>query len=118
MFLRRIKSLFPAAALMVFGLAAASAQTQDTSGNGMLKGSFRFRHVAIQNVDGFNDPTEITASYGSITFDGAGHYTIAGNSVDNTVSNGSPQPLNITATYTIGSNGSGYLTNPIFPTDF
>ena len=103
---------------MAFGLAVASGQTQDSSGNGMLNGSYRFRHVAIQNVDQFNDPTEITASYGTIAFDGAGHYTITGMTVDNTVSNGTPQALNITATYAIGSNGSGYLTNPIFPTDF
>ena len=32
----------------------------------------------------FFNPTEITAIYGTITFDGAGNYTIAGTTVDNT----------------------------------
>jgi uncharacterized protein (TIGR03437 family) len=111
-------TLFRAAALAVFGVAAAVAQTQDTSGNNQLKGSFRFRHVAVLNVDEFFNPTEIAASYGSITFDGAGNYTIAGTTVDNTVSSGSPQALNVTGTYAIGGNGAGYIANPLFPNDF
>src|SRR5271165_1350557 len=114
MYLKSIKSLLRVAGLTVFGLAVAAAQTQDISGNSLLKGSFRFRHVAIQNVDQNNNPTEITATYGTITFDGAGHYTITATSVDNTVSGGAPQPLNLTATYAIGSNGTGYLTNEIY----
>lgn len=112
---RQIKSLFPAVALGVFSLAVATGQTQDTSGNGMLKGSFRFRHVAILNVDQNLNPTDITASYGTITFDGAGNYTIAGTSLDS--GTGVPQTLSVTATYAIGSNGSGYVTNPLLPTD-
>lgn len=83
----------------------------------MLNGSFRFRHVAIVNVDENYDPTEITASYGSITFDGAGHYTLSGTSIDNTVNNGAAQTLSVNGTYAIGSNGLGYLTNPLAPTD-
>lgn len=99
----------------MLGSAVAYGQVQDTSGNGLLKGSFRFRHVAIQNVDPDNNPTEITATYGSITFDGAGNYTLSGTTVDNTVSSGSPQALNLTGTYAIGSNGTGYVANPLYP---
>ncbi len=113
--IRQIKSLFPVAVLGVFSLAVATGQTQDTSGNGMLKGSFRFRHVAVQAVDQFLNPADITASYGTITFDGAGHYTIAGTSLDS--GGGVPQSLSVTATYAIGSNGLGYLTNPLYPND-
>jgi uncharacterized protein (TIGR03437 family) len=116
--LRHGGSPFSIAALAVFGLAAAAGQqTQDTSGNGLLKGSFRFRHVAVQNVDENFNPSEVTASFGSITFDGAGNYTITGSTVDNTVSNGAPQPLSGTGTYAIGANGAGYVANPLFPTD-
>jgi uncharacterized protein (TIGR03437 family) len=100
-----------------FSLAAAAGQTQDTSGNGMLKGSFTFRHLAVQIVDVNLNPTDITAVYGTITFDGAGNYTIAGTSVDNSVSGGAPQPLSMTGTYAIGSNGAGYLTNELYPGD-
>jgi uncharacterized protein (TIGR03437 family) len=104
------------AVVVAFSLAAAAGQTQDTSGNGMLKGSYVFRHIAVQIVDANFDPSDITAVYGTITFDGAGNYTIAATSVDNGVSGGAPQPLNITSTYAIGSNGAGYLTNELYPT--
>jgi uncharacterized protein (TIGR03437 family) len=114
---RKIKALFPAVVAVALSLASAAGQTQDTSGNGLLKGSFRFRHVAVQLVDANFNPTDITAVYGTITFDGAGNYTIAGTSVDNSVSNGAPQPLNMTGTYAIGSNGAGYLTNELYPND-
>jgi uncharacterized protein (TIGR03437 family) len=103
--------------LAAFGLALASAQTQDSSGDRLLNGSFRFRHVAVQFVDENNDPTDITAVYGTITFDGAGHYALAGTSIDNGVANGAPQALNLNGTYAIGSNGLGYLINPLYPTD-
>ena len=51
MHLTQIKSLFRAAVLAAFSLAAAAGQTQDISGNRMLNGSFRFRHLAVQVVD-------------------------------------------------------------------
>src|SRR3984957_19325789 len=106
------------AAIAVLSLAAVAGQTQDTSGNGLLKGSFAFRHVAVQNIDANFDPSQTTASYGTIAFDGAGHYTITGTSVDNTVSGGAPQRLSVSGTYAIGSNGAGYVANPLYPTDF
>jgi hypothetical protein len=105
------------AAIAAFGLASAAAQTQDNSGDGLLKGSFRFRHVAVQIVDEYYNPSDITAVYGTITFDGAGNYTLAGTSIDNGVANGAPQALNLNGTYAIGSNGLGYLINPLYPTD-
>jgi uncharacterized protein (TIGR03437 family) len=117
MYLKPIKSVLHVAALIVCGAAAGAAQTQDTSGNGMLKGTYQFRHLAVQNVDANSNPTEITAIYGTITFDGAGNYTLTGMTVDNTVSGGAPQPLSLTSTYAIGSNGIGFITNEIYPTD-
>ncbi len=115
--LSKNKLLFQAAAWGMLGVAAAYGQTQDTSGNALLKGNFRFRHVAVQTVDTKGNPTQITASFGTITFDGAGKYTLTGTSVDNTVSSGAPQPLSVSSTYAIGSNGLGYVANPLFPTD-
>lgn len=105
------------AVLAAWFLAVAAGQTQDTSGNALLKGNFIFRHLAVQNVDQNFDPSEITASYGTIAFDGAGKYTITGTSVDNTVSSGAPQALTVSGTYAIGSNGAGYIANPLYPTD-
>ncbi len=112
-----IKTLSRWTALAAFGLSAAAAQTQDTSGNGLLKGTFHFRDVAVQNVDANYNPTEITASSGTITFNGAGNYTISGTTVDNTVSGGAPQALSVTGTYAIGANGTGLLVNFIYPND-
>jgi uncharacterized protein (TIGR03437 family) len=110
------KFLLPLAALL--GMAVAFGQTQDTSGNGLLHGSFEFRHVAIPNVDANSNPTEVTATYGTITFDGAGNYAVTGTTVDNTVSGGTPQALTVSGTYAIGSNGTGYIANPLYPTNF
>jgi uncharacterized protein (TIGR03437 family) len=111
------QSFFQAAVMAGLGLVTASGQTQDTSGNGLLKGNFEFRNVAIQAVDGNSNPTQVTATYGSIVFDGNGNYTITGTQVDNTVSGGSPQPFSATGTYAIGANGAGYIASPLYPTD-
>ncbi len=108
---------FKSLLLSVLSLTVAAGQTPDTTGNGLLKGSYRFRHVAVQNVDQSFNPTEVTASSGTITFDGAGNYTIAGTTVDNTVSSGAPQALNVTGTYAIGANGAGFIANPSYPTN-
>jgi uncharacterized protein (TIGR03437 family) len=109
--------------MAVFGIAVAFGQfafgqTQDTSGNGLLHGNFEFRHVAVQNVDANSNPTQVTATYGTISFNGAGSYTISGTTVDNTISGGAAQALNVTGTYAIGSNGAGYVSNPLYPTNF
>src|ERR1700728_1003626 len=98
MHLRQSKALFFMTGMMVF-VTLAEGQTQDNSQNALLKGNFVFRHVAVQNVDVNFDPSQVTASYGTIVFDGAGNYTITGTSVDNTVSGGAPQALSVTGTY-------------------
>lgn len=107
------KFLVPVGAM--FMLSIAYGQVQDASQNGLLDGAFAFRHVAIQNFDQNGNPTEVTASYGTIQFDGKGNYTISGTTVDNTISNGAPQSLSVTGTYAIGSNGAGYVANPLYP---
>ncbi len=113
MTLRQNTFLIQAAALAVFGLSAYG-QTQDVSGNGLLKGSFRFRHVAVQDTDANGNPTQMTASFGTIVFDGNGNYQITGTSVDNTVSSGAPVALSVAGVYAIGSNGTGYVSNPLY----
>ena len=110
-------SLLKGAVLAALSLGAAFAQTQDISGNSMLKGTYAFRHLAVQLVNSTNDPTDMTAVYGTITFDGAGNYTLNATSIDNGVSNGAPHSLTQNGTYAIGANGAGYLTNELYPTD-
>ena len=106
--------LWPAIAIGVLGPALALGQTQDSSGNRLLNGSFHFRHVAIVSVDANFNPTEIKASYGTVTFDGGGHYSIAGTTLDSSAASAA---LNVSGTYAIGSNGTGYVSNPLNPTD-
>ena len=117
MHLPKIQSLISLSALFLAGLSGALAQTQDNSQNALLKGSYHFRHLAVQNVDANYNPNDITATYGTIVFDGAGNYTLTGTTVDNVATSGVSQPLSATGTYAIGSNGAGYISNPLYETD-
>jgi uncharacterized protein (TIGR03437 family) len=110
------RCLLGVAAWALLGFAVADGQTQDTSQNALLKGNYHFRHIAIQTVDTNGNPTEVTATFGLIVFDGAGNYTITGTQVDNTVNNGAAQPFSTAGTYAIGSNGTGYVSSPLYPT--
>lgn len=103
-------------ALIALGGAAAFAQTLDSSGNGLLKGAFRFRQVAVRAVDNNGHPTQVTAAFGTITFDGNGNFNASGSYNDNTVARGATQTLTATGTYVIGSSGTGYIANPLDPT--
>ena len=111
---RQVKFLISLGCLLMAGLA--SAQTQDNSQNALLKGTYHFRHIAVENVDSNYNPNDITATYGSIVFDGAGNYTLTGTTQDNVLTSGVSQTLSVTGTYAIGSNGAGYITNPICDT--
>lgn len=101
----------------MFGLSVARGQTHDTSGNALLKGNYAFRNVAVTAEDSNNNPTEVTATYGTIAFDGAGKYTITGTQVDNTVASGTPQTYKALGTYAIRANGTGYVSSPLYPLD-
>ncbi len=111
-----MKTLLKFAAVAALGTAVLYGQNQDTSGDSMLKGAYRFRQVAILNINSTTgSPSEIATAFGVITFDGAGNYTIAGTYQDPTVSNGAPQafPAASGATYAIGNNGLGYVVSPV-----
>src|ERR1700733_8909841 len=64
--------------LLILSAAAswqASAQTWDTSGNGLLKNSYYFRQVLYLVGDENGDLEEATAVYGTIAFSGTGTYS-------------------------------------------
>ncbi len=114
-----MKYITLAGAFAVLGASALFGQTFDSSGNGMLKGAFHFRQLEAKNFDqNTGDVTETVALSGTITFDGAGNYTVTGSSVDNTVSGGAPQTVNASGTYSIGANGFGYVINPLDSSDY
>ncbi len=88
------------------------AQTWDTSGNRQLSGSYYFRQVAWQGrYDQTNDLNFAAAVYGTIVFDGQGHYTLQGaQEVD---FNGGPSPYSLPqpGTYSVAASGYGFLSS-------
>ena len=103
---------------------APLALAQDTSGNSLLKGSYRFRYVApaiFGNYSASGAITEVLAAEGVITFDGAGNYAIAQGSqwIDNTQNSGKPQefPTPSGGTYTLSAAGIGSIQSPLASID-
>src|ERR1039458_3887061 len=71
---------------------AAQAQTWDTSGNGMLSGTYYFRQVFYVIGDQYGDLGEAVTLYGNISFNGAGTYTLtSGQWLDFDSNNGQPE---------------------------
>src|ERR1017187_1939220 len=107
--MRNLRRIF---LLLAVGLAA-QAQTWDTSGNGMLSGTYYFRQVIYIIGDQYGDLGEAISLYGNITFDGNGGYTLTSGqwlAFDSSV--GTAQTGNATGTYSISASGYGFISNP------
>ncbi len=93
----------------------ASAQSWDSSGNGLLKGTYYFREVLY--IVGYDTGalSEASALYGTLTFNGSGGYSGSVTFVDTTAG---IQSGNVTGTYSIAASGYGFLTNPISSGDY
>lgn len=105
--LQTIAFLLPAAAAW-----QAAAQTWDTSGNGLLNGTYYFRQVAWTVGDNSGDLIEAVSVYGTIIFDAKGNYTVNGQVNDSGTSCGT-KALTVSGTYTIASSGYGSLDSPL-----
>jgi len=109
-FIKLAKSLLLLAALSVLP-APGQTVAWDTSGNGQLKGTYYFRQMdyGLSNqADG--TLADAIASYGTITFDGAGKYSMSVTLLDAQLGfKGGPT----TGTYSIAASGYGFLDNPI-----
>lgn len=92
------------------GGTASAQNTWDTSGNGLLSGSYYVRQVAWVLEDQYGDLGEAVAIYGGITFDGNGNYNFNGQIYD-PASTGSNQATNYTiqGTYSISASGYGFM---------
>lgn len=91
----------------------AAAQTWDTSGNGMLNGTYYFREVAyFFSSTGALSPDAI---YGTIVFNGNGAYSINCTVYDSTYGLGTCAQFSLptTGTYSIAASGYGFLSSPI-----
>ncbi|HEX4133450.1 MAG TPA: IPT/TIG domain-containing protein [Bryobacteraceae bacterium] len=110
---------------------AAQAPTPDTSGNGMLNGTYYFRQV-VNVISGSPDSSGIVgdisdtiAIYGTIAFDGNGNYVI-GNGLAADAGVGAPIALScyiadtncasgspVSGTYAISASGAGSISSPL-----
>ncbi len=119
--MKLLYKLATSAALSAPFTFAPLSLAQDASGNGMLKGGYRFRYVAPVNYNPNGGINEVLAAEGEIDFDGAGNYSIAQGSQyrDNTLSGGNQQafPFGTTGTYAISAAGIGYIQNPLASID-
>jgi uncharacterized protein (TIGR03437 family) len=79
----------------------------DSSGDGLLSGTYYFREV-IWSISAGDE----YALYGTIAFTGSGSYTINGTYLD--VGEGGLSTGTVTGTYAIGAGGFGYLTSPLY----
>ena len=100
--------------LLLFIVATwpAAAQSWDTSGNGLLNGTYYFRQVMwLGGYNSANALKEAIAVYGNIVFGGNGTYTLtakAADAAENTVTS-----ITGSGTYTIASSGYGYMSTPL-----
>ncbi len=82
----------------------AAAQVFDNSGNNLLNGAFYFREVIYTaSVD--------VALYGSISFNGAGSYSISATEYRD--DNLTTQSYTTSGTYSISASGYGFLSNQL-----
>lgn len=112
----------------------AQGPTFDTSGNGMLKGTYYFRHI-LYGIDASGQSgtpgtiNEAIAVYGNIAFDGNGNYTMVSAAVSDSGNQVYSDPLacylagltsqsscsgsTVAGTYSVSSSGFGFISNPI-----
>jgi uncharacterized protein (TIGR03437 family) len=125
-----------ALALVLCAALYAQAPAFDTSGNGLLSGTYYFRHTIYVISTGFDsqgvqgDTSDSIVVYGNITFDGNGKYTIAGGTSGGIASDAQfaagPTPLAcylagaactsgpvVNGTYAVSASGYAMISSPI-----
>ncbi|HLX46301.1 MAG TPA: IPT/TIG domain-containing protein [Bryobacteraceae bacterium] len=105
-------------ALFLIGAAAsfATAQTAswDTSGNGMLSGTYYFRHVIWIVGDNSGNLGDAASLYGTIAFTPAtGTYTINAQLFWNGGTSTTPTNFTANGTYSISASGYGFMSNAL-----
>jgi len=103
----------------VAAVGPAAGQTWDTTGNGHLNGAYYFRQVAwLGQADNINDLTDAAALYGTIVFDGQGHYTLQGAQFIS-LQNGGPSAYTFSqpGTYSLAASGYGFMNSFLFNND-
>jgi uncharacterized protein (TIGR03437 family) len=90
----------------------AQTPTWDTSGNGMLNGTYYFRQVLYQLGSPLNGAlSDAVSLYGTVTFTGTGTYSMSATVVD--LAAQSLRSGTLTGTYSIAASGQGFLSSPL-----
>jgi uncharacterized protein (TIGR03437 family) len=98
--------------LLIVTAGPAAAQNWDSSGNGLLNGSYNFRQVMwLGGFNSANNLPEAIAVYGNIAFDGNGTYTLTAQAAD--AAEKTVTPVTGTGAYTIAASGYGYMSTPL-----
>jgi uncharacterized protein (TIGR03437 family) len=100
--------------LLLFLVAGrpAGAQSWDSSGNGLLNGTYSFRQVMwLGGYNSANDLQEAIAVYGSIVFGGDGTYTLTAKAAD--AAENPVTSITGSGAYTMGASGYGYMSTPL-----
>jgi uncharacterized protein (TIGR03437 family) len=112
---RMYRTIFLFSSALLFALAPAQAQTFDTSGTANLTGAYLFRYVNFFN-DQSGNLTESCTLTGTMTFNGAGKYTLSNTQLADSLGTsgmGSCASLG-GGTYGVQSNGIAQLDNPLY----
>ena len=90
----------------------AAAQSWDTSGNGLVNGTYYFRQVMwLGGYNSANDLHEAIAVYGNIVFGGNETYTLTAKAAD--AAENMVTPITGSGTYTIAASGYGYMSTAL-----
>ena len=95
---------------------AAQGPAFDNSGNNLLNGTYYFREVYQIVSDNAGDLNQAIAVYGTISFNGAGAYTLTGATVYDSNA-GAPQAYTGSGTYSVAASGYGFMTTTYSPKD-
>ena len=80
----------------------------DTTGNGLLTGTYNFREVLwISDLQASNNLDEAASQYGTISFDGQGNYTLSATEWSSATN--SSRPYARSGTYAISASGFGFI---------
>jgi uncharacterized protein (TIGR03437 family) len=98
--------------LFMVAIWPAGAQSWDTSGNGLLNGTYYFRQVMwLGGYNSADDLQQAVAVYGNIVFGGDGTYILTAKAVD--AGENGVTSITGSGTYTIAASGYGYMSTPL-----
>ena len=92
------------------GSAFAAGPAWDSTGNGLLSGTYYFRQVLYVGASG-GSVSQALAFYGNINFNGSGTYSVTSGTA--LISGNAAESLTPTGTYSLSSSGFGFMSSPL-----